>query len=205
MQESVDVFKRVIDQNIEEKNRNCLQAGERKVPKPLSNALLENISSNFVFPRPKRDAYAKKSQFPKTQYQEKILYKKPPFTLRNQLKHHVITQQVVQQGPTALYQPNAPLLANNTRVEVVRASSANQQPTLTSPANYNTAQAYRVQPVATSGSVTPHQPYVLPVPQNSTAYQPQGQPGQYTPQTTPRPAQPTPAPLQVVQSSPKLT
>jgi hypothetical protein len=203
MQESVDVFKRVIDVNNEEKNRNCMRAGERKVPKPLSNALLENISSNFVFPRPKRDVYAKKNQFPKTQYQEKILYKKPPFTLRNQLKHHVIRQEIVTQAPATLYQPSGPMLQQGNPIpEPARGPAPVQQGQYVAQTAYANQQAYRPQPVATSGTATPRTPYTGPVTQSTGNYQTQGQPGQYTPQTAPaRPGQPTAAPQQPVQSN----
>lgn len=102
--EQVDIFKRVLDANHEERTRNVLRTGERKVPEQLANNLLENISSNFMFPRPKKDVFARRNFFPKTGVQEKILYKKPPFTLRNVLKYHGPTfgaqqaQVVVQPG-----------------------------------------------------------------------------------------------------------
>ena len=107
--EPVEIFKRVVDANHEERNRALQRGGERKVPTQLSNNLLENISSNFSFPRPKRDIFAKKSFFPKTQVQENILYKKPQFTLRNVVKYHGYGQ------PQATYQTSqmAPAVGGN--------------------------------------------------------------------------------------------
>lgn len=108
--EQVDIFKRVIDANNEERARNVLRNGERKVPEQLSNNLLENISSNFMFPRPKKDVFARRNFFPKTGVQEKILYKKPPFTLRNVLKYHGpgATGQQVQVIQSGVLAPNQP-------------------------------------------------------------------------------------------------
>ena len=65
--EPVEVFRRVIQANQEEKLRNLQRNGERKVPTAVANNLLENISSNFMFPRPKKDVFARKNYFPKTQ------------------------------------------------------------------------------------------------------------------------------------------
>lgn len=86
--EQVDVFKAIIDQCNQGRTIALNQAGERKVPKEIGMNMLENINSNFIFPRARRDTFAKKTFFPKTKVQEKILYKKPPFTLRNQPKYH---------------------------------------------------------------------------------------------------------------------
>jgi hypothetical protein len=86
--EQVDVFRAIIDQCNQGRTIALNQAGERKVPKEMGMNMLENINSNFTFPRARRDTFARKTFFPKTKVQEKILYKKPPFTLKNQPKYH---------------------------------------------------------------------------------------------------------------------
>lgn len=83
-----EVFRGIIEQCNQGRIIALNGNGERKVPQDLAINMLENVNSNFMYPRPFRDTYAKKTFFPKTKVQEKILYKKPPLTLRNQPKYH---------------------------------------------------------------------------------------------------------------------
>lgn len=86
--EEVEVFRALISQCNQNRTIAINGNGERKIPPSMANNLLEHVNSNYMFPRPRREVYSKRNFFPKTRVQEKILYKKPPFTLRNQPKFH---------------------------------------------------------------------------------------------------------------------
>jgi hypothetical protein len=104
--EEVEVFRNVINQCNQGRIVAMNSNGERKVPPAIANSLLEHVNSNFMFTRPRREVYARKNFFPKTRVQEKILYKKPPFTLRNQQKFHQNTPLPAGYSGQGLVQTN---------------------------------------------------------------------------------------------------